>query len=75
MDKEYLAYVIYNLDDGHDFDPLGVSKSFQVALEALQETRAQEEDNDIDLDGYTKPFSVQGEECFREYGITVIDRL
>jgi len=75
MNKEYLAYVIYNLDVSRDFSPLGMSKSFQTALEALQIKRAQEEDNDINLDGYTKPFRVQGEDCFREYGVMAIDRL
>lgn len=75
MNQVYLAYVIYNLDDGHDFEPLGISKSFQVALDALQATRAQEEDNDICLDGYTEPFSTQGEDCYREYGVMAVDQL
>ena len=66
MSKLYLAYVVYNLSDGHDTDNIGIFDSFEAAKKVLL---AYIEANDMDLDGEEKyeittedgPFTIYAE--------------
>ena len=51
MSKLYLAYVVYNLSDGHDTDNIGIFEDFEAAKKVLL---AYIEANDMDLDGEEK---------------------
>ena len=51
MSKLYLAYVVYNLSDGHDTDNIGIFDNFEAAKKVLL---AYIEANDMDLDGEEK---------------------
>lgn len=45
MEKEkYLVYMVYNLMDGHDFEPIGVYPSMEKAILELS-AYAEEEEN------------------------------
>lgn len=66
MSKLYLAYVVYNLSDGHDTDNIGIFEDFEAAKKVLL---AYIEANDMDLDGEEKyeittedgPFTIYAE--------------
>ena len=66
MNKLYLAYVVYNLSDGHDTDNIGIFEDFEAAKKVLL---AYIEANDMDLDGEEKyeittedgPFTIYAE--------------
>ena len=66
MTKLYLAYVVYNLSDGHDTDNIGIFEDFEAAKKVLL---AYIEANDMDLDGEEKyeittedgPFTIYAE--------------
>ena len=66
MNKLYLAYVVYNLSEGHDTDNIGIFEDFEAAKKVLL---AYIEANDMDLDGEEKyeittedgPFTIYAE--------------
>ena len=66
MKKLYLAYVVYNLSDGHDTDNIGIFEDFEATKKVLL---AYIEANDMDLDGEEKyeittedgPFTIYAE--------------
>ena len=66
MNKLYLAYVVYNLSDGHDTDNIGIFDDFEAAKKVLL---AYIEANDMDLDSEEKyeitteegPFTIYAE--------------
>ena len=51
MSKLYLAYVVYNLSDGHDTDNIGIFEDFEAAKKVLL---AYIEANDMDFDSEEK---------------------
>ena len=66
MTKLYLAYVVYNLSDGHDTDNIGIFDDFDAAKKVLL---AYIEANNMDFDGEEKyeittedgPFTIYAE--------------
>ena len=66
MNKLYLAYVVYNLNDGHDTDNIGIFDNFEAAKKVLL---AYIEANDMDFDSEEKyeittedgPFTIYAE--------------
>ena len=51
MTKLYLAYVVYNLSDGHDTNNIGIFEDFEAAKKVLL---AYIEANDMDFDSEEK---------------------
>lgn len=51
MNKLYLSYVVYNLNDGHDTDNIGIFDNFEAAKKVLL---AYIEANDMDFDSEEK---------------------
>lgn len=47
MKQAYLAYVVYNLDDGHDFRSTGVFKSLGEAVKATHQEMVDNEDDEL----------------------------
>ena len=66
MSKLYLAYVVYNLSDGHDTNNIGIFEDFEAAKKVLL---AYIEANDMDFDSEEKyeittedgPFTIYAE--------------
>ena len=79
MNKLYLAYVVYNLSEGHDTDNIGIFEDFEAAKKVLL---AYIEANDMDLDGEEKyeittedgPFTIYAENKSEQMaGIASVD--
>lgn len=51
MNKLYLSYIVYNLNDGHDTDNIGIFDNFEAAKKVLL---AYIEANDMDFDSEEK---------------------
>lgn len=71
MKKEYLAYAVFNLDDGHDFNPIGVYLSIESAIEGTKSFMVDNEDEDLvnDVTGF---FRVYDEDYTRYYDIAEV---
>lgn len=47
MKKGYLAYVVYNLMDGHDFSSVGVFDDLDIAVDAIHKEMVDNEDDEL----------------------------
>lgn len=72
-DKQaYLAYVIFNLMDGHDFKPIGVFPTLESARQGLKTFMLYNEDEDLSEEvkhPYTEFYT---DDYDRSYNITPI---
>lgn len=66
----YLAYVIYNLDDGHDFSLLGVFKELGWAVDEIHQEM--EDNDDSELISEMNGVGVVYKEYSRSYNIEKI---
>jgi len=68
MNTGYLAYVVYNLDDGHDFSPLGVYKTVGGAVDEIHQEMMDNDDSELisEINGtgvvykeYTRSYNIE----------------
>lgn len=71
MKKGYLAYVVYNLMDGHDLDPVGVFSGLGDAVDAIHQEMEDNEDSEL-ISEMMGTGTVYKEED-RSYNITEVD--
>lgn len=64
----YLAYAVFNLDDGHDFTPIGVYSSVNDAIESTKSYMVDNGDEDL-VDNVTGFFTVYDEDYTCYYDI------
>lgn len=72
MKTRYLAYVVFNLDDGHDFEPIGVYSSVDSAIKGTKSFMVDNGNEDL-VDDVTGLFRVYDEDYTRYYDITKVE--
>lgn len=71
MKTGYLAYAIYNLDDGHDFMPIGAYLSIESAIKGTKQFMINNDNEDL-VDKVTGFFRVYDEDYTRYYDIAEV---
>lgn len=71
----YLVYITYNLDDGHDFTPLGYVHSAYEALEILKEEASADNDTLEDFHMDAESQVIYNEDYDRIYGYAHIKEI
>lgn len=75
--KVYTVYAIFNMDDGHDFMPIGVYADKGVAVESLNKYMKDHDDSELlVLDEYhisRDSFTVYNDYYTRSYNVQVMN--
>lgn len=72
--RMYLAYAVFNLDDGHDFMTIGVYRKLECAVNAMKRYMVDNENPELvkELDSVPEG-ETYDEDCNRYYSIEQID--